>query len=352
MTNMYIGDFHSPFGRARISIAIYAIVVIATCCAFGYALLAQGHNRLVLSGITQLKAQDSDRALLDLNDAVANLPFDGHAYFCRALAYENKGNHVRALRDLDTALRYGESKNRVLIAKACVEATASNYAKAADYCTLSALAQPNNVQSYAVRAAIHARCHQYELTTADCDNGLKVCESTKLRARLLRQRGIAQIKVGQGSAGIADLNGSLSMEPDAGAFLARANFHRTHNDLLAAISDYSKAIKMQPESANACVWRGVCYVGLHEDDAALSDFTHALSINPYSERALIQRGSLYERRSLWQLAANDFQDATKLDPFIKEAQDRYTIACAHLRSAPSAQPHRQAIASRDGARPQ
>jgi tetratricopeptide (TPR) repeat protein len=326
---MYIGNF---LHNSRTSKAMYAIAVTVICLLCGYGCLVQAHNTLVLDGIKHLQAQDSDRALLDLNDAVGKLPVESHAYFYRALAHEQKGNHVQALRDLDASLQRGESKSRVLIARACIEAAAKNYEKAADACTLAALDEPDNLAAYAVRSSIHAYCHQDKLAKADCDNGLKLCHDVQLRARLLRQRGIAEVGMGQGSAGLADLSGALDLSPDPSIYMLRGDVYRSHQQQQEAVADYTKSLQLQPKSYESLLRRGTCYVALHQDQAALSDFNRALTINPTGEQALIRRGSIYARKNLWQQAANDFQDANNLNPFIKEGQDKLAIAIAHLRS--------------------
>ena len=67
-----------------------------------------------------------------------------------------------------------------------------------------------------------------------------------------------------------------------------AHFKKGENDL--AISDFTKAIEMNPRFANAYYYRGLAYLRKREYDQAISDYTKAIEINPrfavaYPERA-------------------------------------------------------------------
>ena len=69
-----------------------------------------------------------------------------------------------------------------------------------------------------------------------------------------------------------------------------AHFKKGETDL--AISDFTKAIEMNPRFANAYYYRGMAYSRKKEYDQSIADYTKAIEINPrlavaYAERALI-----------------------------------------------------------------
>jgi tetratricopeptide (TPR) repeat protein len=60
-----------------------------------------------------------------------------------------------------------------------------------------------------------------------------------------------------------------------------------------ALSDYSKAIEINPNYANAYNNRGNLYSELQKYDLALSDYSKAIEINPNLAQAYLGRGGLY-----------------------------------------------------------
>ena len=60
-----------------------------------------------------------------------------------------------------------------------------------------------------------------------------------------------------------------------------------------AISDYTKALEINPEYAKTYNNRGLVYVNKGQYDQAISDFTNAIEINPKFDEAYNNRGFTY-----------------------------------------------------------
>lgn len=64
-----------------------------------------------------------------------------------------------------------------------------------------------------------------------------------------------------------------------------------------AIADYTEAIRLNPEFADACFNRGNAYYGKGQYDDAIADYTEAIRLNPKFAEAYYNRGNAYEAKA-------------------------------------------------------
>ena len=88
-----------------------------------------------------------------------------------------------------------------------------------------------------------------------------------------------------------------------------------------AISDYTKAVKIDPKFALAYFTRGVVYDNKGQYDQAISDFTKALKINPKFAQAYYARGVVYMNKGQDDQAISDFTKALEINPRFAPAYD-------------------------------
>ncbi len=99
---------------------------------------------------------------------------------------------------------------------------------------------------------------------------------------------------------IADYSQAIRLKPDyAEAYNNRglAFALSSKREMASAIADYDQAIQLRPEYAYAYNNRGVAYMASGQPDAALHDFDRALQLQPnfpqaYSNRANQKRSTL------------------------------------------------------------
>jgi len=88
-----------------------------------------------------------------------------------------------------------------------------------------------------------------------------------------------------------------------------------------AISDYSKAIDLEPYESLSYFNRGLCYEMLGKYSEAIRDFNKAIEINPNRVSAYAARGSVYAKLGKNNEAIRDFNKAIELNP--KDAESHY-----------------------------
>ena len=81
-----------------------------------------------------------------------------------------------------------------------------------------------------------------------------------------------------------------------------------------AISDFTRAIGIEPDDSDTYNNRGWCYkkLGLYEN--AISDFTRAIGIDPDDSDTYNNRGWCYNELELYEDAISDFTRAIGIDP--------------------------------------
>ena len=78
------------------------------------------------------------------------------------------------------------------------------------------------------------------------------------------------------------------------------------------MTDYSRAIEINPQNADVYIFRGNLYKDREEINLALTDYSRAIEINPQNTDAYITRGILYAMRGETKLALADLQKAQQL----------------------------------------
>ena len=84
------------------------------------------------------------------------------------------------------------------------------------------------------------------------------------------------------------------------------------HDYEGAISDYDKAIEINPEYAIAYFNRGVTRYHLDDFEGAVSDYTQSISINVDDADGYLNRGLIYFKIGNDKFACQDFKKAASL----------------------------------------
>lgn len=89
-----------------------------------------------------------------------------------------------------------------------------------------------------------------------------------------------------------------------------------------ALSDFNKAIEINPRDPRSYNNRGITYNIMHQFDKAISDFNKAIEINPRNARAYSNRGVAYKNKGRYDKAISDFTLAIR-------ANSKYADAYYH-----------------------
>ena len=129
---------------------------------------------------------------------------------------------------------------------------------------------------------------------------------------------------------IQQFSQAIAVEPNsAEAYWWRGQCHVLTGEYTTAVDDCTKAVQLDPSSSDAFCWRGMAHlfqwkVGGQpgEIDVALADLNRAIELDPSNSEAVLIRGSCWTSRGELERALADFSRAIELEP-----NDSYGYTC-------------------------
>ena len=125
---------------------------------------------------------------------------------------------------------------------------------------------------------------------------------------------------------IADFTEAIKLDPEfADAYFNRGGvwYERftagggpaeNKTNLGQAINDFNEVIRLDPKRTAAYRQRGLSYGGLGEHDRAIADFTEAIQLEPNSAALYYHRGNAWADKGEFKRAIADLTAAIRLDP--------------------------------------
>jgi tetratricopeptide (TPR) repeat protein len=101
---------------------------------------------------------------------------------------------------------------------------------------------------------------------------------------------------------------------DAHDYFERGNESAEKEEYDAAITDFTEAIRLEPDVAAIYNRRGIAYHAKKEYDQAIADFTEAIRHKPDVARFYYSRGIVYNEKDEYDAAIADFTEAIRLKP--------------------------------------
>jgi tetratricopeptide (TPR) repeat protein len=126
---------------------------------------------------------------------------------------------------------------------------------------------------------------------------------------------------------ISDYTKALEINPKlAEVYYNRGATYSRKQEYDKAISDYTKSLEINPKLAEAYGNRGATYFHKQEYDKAIADYTKALEINPKLTKTYSYRGIAYFRKQEYEKAIADYTKALEINPKYAEAYSYRGIA--------------------------
>lgn len=131
----------------------------------------------------------------------------------------------------------------------------------------------------------------------------------------LNNKAVALYRKKEYDKAISDYNKALELNPEnEKIYIGRGVVYIMKEDFDKAITDFDIAIKLNPEHDESYINRGVAYGGKGEFDKAISDFDIGIDLNPHNDKAYTNRGNAYEDKGDYDKALSDYNKAIKLNP--------------------------------------
>lgn len=126
--------------------------------------------------------------------------------------------------------------------------------------------------------------------------------------------GMKALKAADYERAVADFSEAIRLKPDdAEAYLNRGDAYDGQHDYDRAIADFNAAMRLKPKLPDAYYNRGNAYLAKGDDDKAIADYNQALQLNPSFVSAYENRSVALDNRHEYDKAIADCDAALRLD---------------------------------------
>ena len=162
-------------------------------------------------------------------------------------------------------------------------------------------------------AAMAAR--DYNRAIACFDQALQKPLGRPYRVQAYYNRGAAHNQRWQLTESISDFTRALELDPDLkAAYVGRGWAYQQKADAEKALPDFNEAIRRDPNEATSYYTRGFIYYEKKDLKRATADFAEAIRCNPRDPNGFIMRGLCYSGLNDLDRALANFDAAIMLDP--------------------------------------
>jgi hypothetical protein len=281
-------------------------------------------DALHLLGVIALQAQEHQRAVDLINQAIELYPHNAAFYSSRGAALQELKQYDAAIASYDQAITlkpdYADAwYNRGLALQGHnqLESAISSYDK------VLAL-RPDFAEAWSNRGAALQGLSQLDAAIASYDHAIKIKPDY---AEAWSNRGVALHRLNRLDAAVASFDKAIALRP----FFAEAYNNRglALSDLKlfgSAIASYDQAIRIKPEYAEAWYNRGNAQEELKELEAALESYYQAIRIKPNYAEALCNQGLALQQLNMLDAAVASYDKAIAIKPHFSAAYLNKSIA--------------------------
>ncbi|QDU22237.1 tetratricopeptide repeat protein [Urbifossiella limnaea] len=260
-----------------------------------------------------LELGDRIRALNDLDQAVRLKPDDPQAYADRAAELFTQKAFDQAVADCDKVLSLdpGRAPIRALRGR-CHAARGDTPSALADYAEAIEADAENAPRVLMWRAGLRFETEDYDAAEADCTAALLHRPDD---ADALHLRGAVRQQAGDGAGAEADFSAAITRDPQHGpARLGRAVCRFLQKDFAGVVADCDAAVRLLPNVARVFELRGSALRALGRPDEALQNFDEAIRLAPQAAMPFNYRAGAHYAKKDYATAARDHLEALKRDP--------------------------------------
>lgn len=330
------------------------LVLLANCTATN----AQTSNEPLNRAISEMQAGRTDKAIAALSEAISQEPGNADAYFLRsnlrmtsndtagALADINKviqlkpdhgaAYHQRAMirlmakdldgviHDLDSAIKFDFKGDSVYGLRAQLKLQKGDPKGAIADLNEAIRLNPHDPKNYTLRGHALMRIEDKKQALKDFDFLLNWYETEPFRkvaatSGATSERAANQSKPGSFAVGIQVdtpnvAPGDTSMVAYvADAYSGRGTIRSSNGNPDAAISDYTKSIRLNPKNVWVFYSRAVEFESKGDLEAALADVSRAIQLDPLNGNLRVEHGVILVLMGREQEAQADFDMLRKAD---------------------------------------
>lgn len=238
-------------------------------------------------GLGYFWAGDYVRAIASFDSSIQINPLYASAFNARGIAYAHQQNYSSAIVDYDMSIRLDATSAEAFNNRGLAYDNLHNYPRAiADFDRALEL-NPESVAAFANRGSSYYNAGNYERAISDLSEALR--RNPNIPAAL-RFRALASLALHNYRSAIDDLNRALQLEPNSAIALNELCLaHAMLQQFEEALSYCDASLKLS-NRADTIAHRGIVHLMRGDLEAGLTDFSEALRGDPQATEALYGRG--------------------------------------------------------------
>jgi tetratricopeptide (TPR) repeat protein len=165
-------------------------------------------------------------------------------------------------------------------------------------------------------AASDGSAQSPEQRIAACSALIEATKDTpQQQAAAYTNRGAAYYYVNKMPLALSDFSRAVALDPkNSRAFRERGNSYRTVGRIDLALADANEAIRLDPSDAVAFDNRGNVFNNNRQFDRGIDDYNEAVRLDPKFAQAFMDRGVAHYFKKEFESAIRDYDEAIKLNP--------------------------------------
>jgi tetratricopeptide (TPR) repeat protein len=263
--------------------------------------------------------QDPDEKVVLMNKAIQLNPKPGYYYIHRAMAYLKKKEYQKAVPDLDKAIASLTNSFIAYNLRGLAYDGLDKQSQAMADFNQAISINPGFAEAYCNRGYVFFENKEYGKALKDYDKAIAL--DPKL-ATAYSHRGSLFAFQGKLDKALEDYNKAISLDPKLlKAYLNRGNLYVRQKQYDLALTDFSNALPLDWRNAATYNGRGEAFLARNDFDSALQDFNQAIRLNPAYGKAYKNRGMVYMERRKFEEALDDFAKAISLNTDLAETYE-------------------------------
>jgi tetratricopeptide (TPR) repeat protein len=261
------------------------------------------------------------------------------AYLARGSSYGEEKQFDRMMADYDEMLRIEPRNLTIDVVRASGFIQRREYDRALADLDRVIASQPNPViaEAYATRGHAYLKLANYERALADINKAISLKPGLGMAHAI---RALYHLEQDNNASALTDANEAIRLEPGTNEvfYLIRAEAHLQKSEIVEAQTDADRAQGINPRSGAVHNSRGRIALAQGRIEVALGEFTQAVELDDQQADAFANRGVAYERSGKTDLALADYRRAVQLTPDYKMDRDAQAMArqrIAALTAAPA-----------------